>query len=217
KFASWGLYQPARPMFYVPLAQSVNYKQDLMKSIELRSHFIGGIMLVTSTPPGVLEPLLRRTLAELDPNLTMVSVRTMEQQVALSFDQARAVASLAGLFGIVALLLAAVGVYGVTAYSVAQRTNEIGIRMALGANRAKVIQLVLHGAFKRVVIGLGLGLPLAIGAGRLISSQLYGVSSWDPVALSVAASALALCAFVATIIPATRAASISPMDALRIE
>ena len=107
--------------------------------------------------------------------------------------------------------------YGVTAYSVAQRTNEIGIRMALGANRAKVIQLVLHGAFKRVVIGLGLGLPLAIGAGRLISSQLYGVSSWDPVALSVAASALALCAFVATIIPATRAASISPMDALRIE
>ena len=217
KFASWGLYQPARPMFYVPLAQNVNYKQDLMKSIELRSHFIGGIMLVTNTPPGVLEPLLRRTLAELDPNLTLVSVRTMEQQVALSFDQERAVASLAGLFGIVALLLAAVGVYGVTAYSVAQRTNEIGIRMALGANRAKVIRLVLHGAFKRVVIGLGLGLPLAIGAGRLISAQLYGVSSWDPVALSVAASALALCAFIATIIPATRAASISPMDALRIE
>jgi predicted permease len=217
KFASWGLYRPARPMFYVPLAQNVNYKQDLMKSIELRSHFIGGIMLVTNTPPGVLEPLLRRTLAELDPNLTLVSVRTMEQQVALSFDQERAVASLAGLFGIVALLLAAVGVYGVTAYSVAQRTNEIGIRMALGADRAKVIRLVLHGAFKRVVIGLGLGLPLAIGAGRLISAQLYGVSSWDPVALSVAASALALCAFIATIIPATRAASISPMDALRIE
>jgi predicted permease len=217
KFAGWGLYQPARPMFYVPLAQNVNYKQDLMKSIELRSHFIGGIMLVTNTPPGVLEPLLTRTLAELDPNLTVVSVRTMEQQVALSFDQERAVASLAGLFGIVALLLAAVGVYGVTAYTVAQRTNEIGIRMALGADRAKVVQLVLHGAFKRVVVGLLLGLPLAIGAGRLISAQLYGVSSWDPFALTVAASALALCAFFATIIPAGRAASISPVDALRIE
>jgi ABC-type antimicrobial peptide transport system permease subunit len=204
-------------MFYVPLAQYVNYKQDLMKTVELSSHFIGGIMLLTNTPPGVLEPLLTRTLAELDPNLTIVSVRTMEQQVALSFDQERAVASLAGLFGIVALLLAAVGVYGVTAYSVAQRTNEIGIRMALGANRTKVVQLVLHGAFKRVMVGLMLGLPLAIGAGRLISAQLYGVSSWDPFALSVAAGALAFCAFFATIIPAFRAAAISPTDALRVE
>ena len=217
KFAGFALYQPARPMFYLPLAQYVNYKQDLLKTVELRSHFVGGIMLVTNTPAGALEPVLRRTLAEVDPNLTIVSVRTMQEQIALSFDQERAVASLAGLFGIVALLLAAVGVYGVTAYSVAQRTNEIGIRMALGANRARVIQLVLQGAFKRVVIGLVLGLPLAVGAGRLISAQLYGVSSWDPLALSVAASALAACALVATIIPATHAAAISPMDALRIE
>ena len=217
KFAGWGLYQPARPMFYVPLAQYVNYKQDILKTIELRSHFIGGIMLVTNTPDGALEPVLRRTVAELDPNLTIVSVRTMQEQIALSFDQERAVASLAGLFGVVALLLAAVGVYGVTAYSVAQRTNEIGIRMALGANRARVIQLVLQGAFKRVVIGLVLGLPLAVGAGRLISAQLYGVSSWDPLALSVAACALAACALVATLIPATHAAAISPMDALRLE
>ncbi len=217
KFAGFALYQPARPMFYAPLAQHVDYKQDLLKNVELRSHFIGGIMLVTNTPAGALEPVLRRTLAELDPNLTVVSVRTMEEQIDLSFDQERAVASLAGLFGIVALLLAAVGVYGVTAYSVAQRTNEIGIRMALGANRARVIQLVLQGAFKRVVIGLVLGLPLAVGAGRLISAQLYGVSSWDPLALSVAASALAACALVATIIPATHAAAISPMDALRLD
>jgi len=217
KFAGWGLNRPARPMFYVPLAQYVNYKQDILKTIELRSHFIGGIMLVTNTPAGAIEPVLRRTLAELDPNLTIVSVRTMQEQIARSFDQERAVASLAGLFGIVALLLAAGGVYGVTAYSVAQRTNEIGIRMALGANRARVVQLVLHGAFKRVVIGLILGLPLAIGAGRLIAAQLYGVSSWDPFALSVAACALAACALVATIIPATHAAAISPMDALRLE
>jgi predicted permease len=217
KFAGWGLYRPAMPMFYVPLAQNIDYKQDLRKKIELRSHFIGGIMLVTSAPLGVLEPLLTRTLAEVDPNLTITSVRTMQQQIALSFDQERAVASLAGLFGIVALLLAAVGVYGVTAYTVAQRTNEIGIRMALGADRAKVVQLVLHGAFKRVMVGLVLGLPLAIGAGRLISAQLYGVSSWDPFALTMAASALAICALFATIIPASRAAAISPMNALRTE
>jgi predicted permease len=217
KFAGFALNRPARPMFFVPLAQYVDYKQELMKQLEWRSHFIGGIMLVTSTPPGVLEPLLRRTLAEIDPNLTITDVRTMQQQVDLSFDQERAVATLASLFGIVALLLAAVGLYGVTAYTVAQRTNEIGIRMALGADRAKVVRLVLQGAFKRVVLGLILGLPLAVGAGRLISAQLYGISSWDPLALSVAASALAVCAFLAAIIPATRAACISPMDALRTE
>jgi predicted permease len=217
KFAGWALDKPARPMFYADLSQYESYKQDLMKQLEFRSHFIGGIMLVTNTPPGVLEPLLTRTLAEIDPSLTITSVRTMRQQVDLSFDQERAVASLASLFGIVALLLAAVGLYGVTAYTVAQRTNEIGIRMALGADRLKVVRLVLQGAFKRVVIGLLIGLPLAVGAGRLISAQLYGVSSWDPFALTVAASALAVCAFFAAIIPATRAASIAPSQALRIE
>jgi predicted permease len=217
KFAGFALNRPARPMFYVPLAQYVDYKQEGMKRTELQSHFISGIMLVTSTPPGVLQPLLTRTLADLDPNLTVTSVRTMQQQVDLSFDQERAVASLAGLFGIVALLLAAVGLYGVTAYTVAQRTNEIGIRMALGADRLNVVQLVLRGAFKRVVLGLLLGLPLAVGAGHLISAQLYGVSNWDPFALTLSASALAICAFFAALIPASRAAGISPMNALRTE
>ncbi len=217
KFAGFALSRPARPMFYVPLAQWVRYKQEAMQQLELRSHFISGIMLVTNTPPGVLEPLLRRSLAELDPNLTLVSVRTMQQQVDLSFDQQRAVASLAGLFGIVALILAAIGLYGVTAYTVAQRTNEIGIRMALGADGLKVVRLVLRGVFNRVALGLLIGLPLAAGAGRLISAQLYGVSSWDPLALFVAASALALCAFCAAIIPAVRATSISPVKALRVE
>jgi predicted permease len=217
KFAGWALDKPAFPMFYVPLAQNVDYKDPLMTRVEVQSHVIGGAMLVTNTPTGVLEPLLTRMLAELDPNLTVTSIRTMRQEVELSFDQERAVASLAGLFGIVALLLAAIGLYGVTAYTVAQRTNEIGIRMALGANRANVVQLILRGAFQRVVIGLLLGLPLAVGAGRLISAQLYGVSSWDPLALGVAAGALAICSFFAAIIPAGRAASISPMTALRTE
>jgi predicted permease len=217
KFAGWGLSRPARPMFYVPLAQTANYKNDLMKTLEQRSHFINGIMLVTNATPGALEPLLTRALAEVDPNLTITSVRTMQQQIDLSFNQERAVASLAGLFGIVALLLAAVGLYGVTAYTVAQRTQEIGIRMALGADRVNVVQMVLAGASKRVLLGLILGVPLAIGAGRLISAQLYGVSSWDPMALGIAAVALAISAFFASVIPARRAASISPMKALRME
>jgi predicted permease len=217
KFASWALNRPALPMFFVPLAQNVDYKDDLMKRVELQSHLVGGIMLVTNIPTGVLEPLLTRTLAELDPDMTITSIRTIQQQIDRSFDQERAVASLAGLFGIVALVLAAIGLYGVTAYTVAQRTNEIGIRMALGADRTNVIHLVLRGAFSRVFVGLILGLPLAIGAARLISAQLYGISSWDPLALTVAAGALALCSFFAAIIPANRAASISPMNALRIE
>ena len=217
KFAGWGLRRPARPMFYVPLAQTVNYPDNLLKMVELNSHFIGGILLVTNLTPGAIEAQLTRILAELDPNLTINSVRTMQQQIELTFDQERAVASLAGLFGIVALVLAAIGLYGVTAYSVAQKTNEIGIRMALGADRPKVLRLILGGAFKRVAIGLILGLPLAVGAGRLLSAQLYGVSSWDPFALTVAAGALGICSFFAAIIPANRAASISPMNALRIE
>jgi ABC-type antimicrobial peptide transport system permease subunit len=127
------------------------------------------------------------------------------------------VASLASLFGTVALLLAAIGMYGVTAYGVARRTAEIGIRMALGADRAKVVRMILRGASYRVLAGILAGAPLAIGAGRLISAELYGVSSWDPLALGVSAGALAICALIAAIIPARRAASISPTSALRAD
>jgi predicted permease len=217
RFQGFELNLPARPMFFVPLAQYVNYKQAMMQKLERGSHSMRGIMLQSNTPAGTLEPLLIRAISGLDPDMTVTSVRTLQQQLHLRFDQERAVASLAGLFGIVALLLAAVGLYGVTAYTVAQRTGEIGIRMALGADRSSVIQLILRGAFQRVLIGLLVGIPLAIAAGRLIASELYGVSSWDPLALTLAALALAVCSFVAAIIPALRAASISPMSALRVE
>ena len=217
KFAGFALNRPARAMFYAPLAQNVPYPQELLARIELQSHFIEGIMLVTDVPPGALEPVLTKALAEVDPNLTVIRVRTLQEQVDLSFDQERAVASLAGLFGVVALLLAAVGLYGITAYTVTRRTGEIGIRMALGAGRGSVVALVVRTAFKRVAFGLVLGLPLAVGAGRLISAQLYGVSFWDPVALTLAVVSLGLCAFVAAIIPAGRAASVSPTSALRAE
>jgi len=217
KFAGFALDKPARPMFYLPLAQTAKYDHELLQKIDRMSHFVTGMMLVTDLPTGQIEALLARKLSDIDPNLTFNSIRTMQQQVELSFDQERAVASLAGLFGIVALLLAAVGLYGVTAYSVAQKTNEIGIRMALGADRSRVMQLVLGGAFLRVAIGLMLGLPLAMGAGKLISAQLYGVRWWDPPALGTAILALGICSFIAAMVPANRAASIAPMNALRTE
>ena len=163
KFAGFALQRPARPMFYVPLAQTVDYTNDLMQRIEVQSHFIGGIMLVTDTPAGVLEPVLTRALAEVDPNLTITSVRTMQQQVSSRSTRSARWRALPGCSAVVALLLAAIGLYGVTAYSVAQRTNEIGIRMALGADRGNVVELVLRGAFQRVVVGLVLGVPLAVG------------------------------------------------------
>jgi putative ABC transport system permease protein len=107
-------------------------------------------------------------------------------------------------------------VHGVTAYMVAQQTNEIGIRMALGADRTKVIHLVLRHAFQRVAAGLVVGLPLAVGAAEFMAAHLYGVSFWGPFALTIAAGSLAVCAFVA-VIPAGRAAAIPPMSALRTE
>jgi ABC-type antimicrobial peptide transport system permease subunit len=190
---------------------------DMLERVEARSHYVGGLMLTTNATPGTLEPVVTKILADVDPNLTTTSLRTMREQVALRFDQEREVAALAGLLGGVALLLAAVGLYGVTAYGVAQRRNEIGIRMALGAGRGRVVALVLRGTAARVGAGLALGMPLAVAAGRLLQTQLYGVKNWDPLALGIAAGALALCASAAAIIPARRAASISAVEALRAE
>ena len=219
KFVYSGLNKPPRPMFFVPLAQGVEYRSDQGKVqlIETLSHMVQGIMLVTDIPPGDLEPVLRRTLAEADPNLTVLYVRTLQQQIDFLLNRERALARLAELFGIIALMLAAVGLYGVTAYMVARQTNEIGIRMALGADATKVILMVLRRAFQCVTAGLVLGLPLAVVAGKFMAAQLYGVSFWDPFALAVAAASIALCAFCAAIIPAARAAAISPMKALRTE
>ena len=217
RFAGFQLDRPMRPMFFVPLAQTVNYGNEMMKRVETASHNVGGVLLVTNTPPGVLEPQIARALAQADPNLTVITIRTLAEQVERTFDRQRAVASLAGMFGVIAVILAAIGLYGVTAYSVARRTSEIGVRMALGADRGRVMSLVLGGAFMRVAVGLLLGLPLAVGAGYLLSAQLYGVAFWDPVALTVAAGALAFTAFVAAVVPATRAAALAPMKALRTE
>ena len=125
------------------------------------------------------------------------------------------IASLTWLFSAVGLVLAAVGLYGVTAYTVEQRTSEIGVRMALGADRGQVVKMVLRGAFWQVGIGLALGIPAAIGAGKLISQQLFGVKPWDPMMLAAAVVLLGVAALVAAVIPAQRAASLDPVEALR--
>jgi ABC-type antimicrobial peptide transport system permease subunit len=164
-----------------------------------------------------LEPQIRRALSDVDPDFTLLSVQTLQEQVDARFDQQRVVAQMTGLFGFLALILAAIGLYGVTAYSVAKRTSEIGVRMALGANRANVIRLVLRGAFLQIAIGLAIGIPASIGCAHLIASQLYQVKGWDPLVLGGSIVTLGLCALVASIIPAQRAASINPVQALRTD
>jgi predicted permease len=215
KFAGFDLDKAAKPMFFVPLSQYVSYADPGMQRLEAGSHFIGALALVTDQPASVMEPAIRRAVAEVDPSLTVLTVRTMEDQVALSFNQQRALAGLATLFGSVALMLAAIGLYSVTAYTVAQQTNEIGVRMALGADRARVVRHVLRGAFKWVLVGLLLGVPLAVAAGRAIADQLYLVQFWDARALGFASATLSLAALLAAIIPALKASRVSPVKALR--
>jgi predicted permease len=208
---------PPRPMFYASLAQHVNYDQPVMALIDHRSHYIGGAVLQLRGSALGMESLIRKAFSEVDPNLTIINVQPMQQQVDTDFDQQRAVAQMTGLFGLLALVLAAVGLYGVTAYTVERRTSEIGVRMALGANRSNVVRLVLRGAFRQVLIGLIIGIPISIACGHLIAAQLYQVKSWDPLVLAGAIAALGFCALIASVIPAQRAASINPVAALRTE
>ena len=127
------------------------------------------------------------------------------------------IATLTTLFGALGLVLAAVGLYGVLAYTVERRTGEIGVRMALGADRWRVIGMVLSGAFGQLGAGLALGIPAAIGAGKLMTAQLFGVKPWDPVMLTLATLLLGLTALLASVVPAWRAAGVEPMVALRAE
>jgi len=206
-----------RPLFFAPLAQRVHYDDALMQGLDDSSHYVENIVLKVSGNIEGLESQSRRILSDVDPNLTLTEIQTMQEVVDENLDQQRAVAQLTGLFGILALVLAAVGLYGVTAYAVERRTSEIGVRMALGADRRDVLKLVLRGAFLQIVIGLAIGIPVAIACSRLIANQLYYVKGWDPIVLGGAVIALTTCALFASIIPAHRAASINPVQALRTE
>jgi ABC-type antimicrobial peptide transport system permease subunit len=160
---------------------------------------------------------VRRTLGEVNPNLAVVDFSSFAAQVDGNFTQNVMLAKLTSLFGLLALALASVGLYGVTAYSVERRTSEIGIRMALGANRVKVLKLVLRGAFVQIGIGLAIGIPATILAGYLMSAQLFGVKPYAPDILLVTTVVLSLAALIAALLPARRAATLQPIRALRME
>jgi ABC-type antimicrobial peptide transport system permease subunit len=204
-------------MFFLPLTQTVHYELSSYNTTDTGSLYIGRIELHVARAQENIEPAVRRTLASISPNLTAMSMVSLKDQVALQFNQQRLIARLAGLFSMLALTLASVGLYGVTAYSVTGRTGEIGIRMALGANRRTVVSMVLKAAFMQTAAGLVLGIPFAFIAGHLIANQLYKTKAYDPLTFIGATFVLPLCALIAGSIPARRAALIDPMQALRAE
>jgi predicted permease len=216
-YRSWGFADPAQPMYYIPDAQTVQFDQRDNQNYELWSQNLYHTIIWAPGHPADPPRQVRKALAEINPNLIVHDVRPYSAVIEGVFDQQNMVASLTWLFGAVGLVLAAIGLYGVTAYGVQQRTSEIGVRMALGADRSSVTAMVLRGAFWQVGVGLGIGIPAAIGTGYLISSQLFGVRPWSPLLLAGATVLLSLAALVAALIPARRAASTNPIQALRGE
>jgi ABC-type antimicrobial peptide transport system permease subunit len=209
---------PVRAVFLRPLAQAyAGYKEAPLITTESQSMLINSMVINFKSPQLNAEELLRRAMANVDPSLTIMDMRSLDAQVAGNFNQDRLIAQLTSLFGILALVIASIGLYGVMSYFVARRTSEIGVRMALGASRTSVLAMVFRSALFQVLIGLALGIPAALFAGHLMASQLYGVGAYDAMSLAGATLVLALCAAVAVFVPARRAATIEPMRALRIE
>lgn len=182
-----------------------------------RSHFPRALEVQTAATVPNLEAELRRMLARVDRRVTVRGVSPMAEQVARNFNVERLIATLATAFGGVALLLACLGLYGVTAYGVSRRTREIGIRMAIGATQSGVLRSVLRSAFGQLALGVAIGIPASLAAGSLLRANLFGVTAHDPLTLACAVAILTLCALVAALIPARRAASVDPMRALRTE
>jgi macrolide transport system ATP-binding/permease protein len=202
-------------MYFVPITQRpARDKTPISTDISL---YAGAIVVEADRPMNDMEKLAQRTLSGINPNLTIVKFQTFDQQIADRFNDSRMIAQLTSFFGGLALLLASIGLYGVTAYTVVRRTSEIGIRMALGAERTRVIGMVMRGAMTQAFLGLIVGVPVAMLCVRYVKTQLYEIASVDLGVMAVAIVVLVIAACIAGMIPARRAASINPVEALRVE
>jgi predicted permease len=211
RYFAHNLDHPSGPFFFVPEAQA-EYSRTNMGSL-----FLHDIVILIRPGANLSIAGVRQAMASVDPNLPVISIRTLREQVASHFTQQRLIARLTSFFGVLSLVLASIGLYGVTAYNAGRRVSEIGVRMALGANRGHVVRLVLRGAFGPILFGLLIGLPLTLAAGRFLGNQLYGMNPYNPVVTLVAVVTLGLSALAASLIPALRASLISPLEALRVE
>src|ERR1700689_1626487 len=205
------VYWKNHTMYFLPLTQHAGVTNDPDNPPDKdQSLYAGALVIQTARPVAGFEKIVGETLASINPNLTIVKFQTFQQQIDDQFIQERLIARLTSLFGLLALLLAAIGLYGVTAYTVARRTPEIGIRMALGAARSRVIGMVMRGALLQTVAGLAIGVPVAIFCVRYVKSQLYEITGVNVPVMAIAVGVLVLTAAIAGIIPARRAASIDP-------
>jgi predicted permease len=217
RYVEMDLGKPIGPFFFLPQTQHDFLPNAPSKDVDPGSHFLHDIVVVTAPGASLSLAQIRQAMASVDPRLPIISIESLKDQVCGQFRQQRLIARLTSFFGLLSLILASIGLYGVTAYNTGRRTKEIGVRLALGATRAQTAVVTLRGAFILVVIGLVAGLPLALAAGRFLGSQLYGLNPYDPLVILVAILTLGLSALTASLIPAFRASKISPSEALRAE
>jgi predicted permease len=204
-----------RPMMFFPSFQAAPYTSPGMQTMQARSMLLRSLIVQISPTSRNVEGAVRQALAAVDPDLTVERVVPLPRQVSGNFRLERLMARLTSVYGLLALALASLGLYGVTAYGVAQRRREIGVRMALGADTWTIVRTCLRGPLVQTCVGLAIGLAAALVAGRALSSQLYGVGGLDPTVFVGATLVLVLSAIVAAALPARRAASVNPAIALR--
>ncbi len=197
---------PPRMAVYIPYTQT---PPEMLGQINFEIRTAGSPLSVAGG--------LRRAVRAVDPDLPLIGLETQAEAIAAQMDDERALAKLVSLFGAVAVLLAAVGLYGTMSYSLARRTSEIGIRMAVGAARSDVVRMVLRETFQLVLAGFAIGVPLALAGSRLIANRLFGVTPADPATFAAVAALLSAVAVIAACIPANRAARVDPLVALRWE
>jgi cell division protein FtsX len=191
------------PTMYYPLAWRVLPLMD--------------VVVRTDGPPEAIMPAVRETIRGLDPQLALANVKTMDEWVSLNAAQPRLNAILLGVFAALALAVAAIGIYGVMAYSVTERRREIGLRIALGAEPDRVLRLVVGEGMRVGLLGVGVGLIGGFALARVLSSLVYGVEVYDPLTFAIVAIVLGLVALAACFIPAQRAARVDPIVALRTD